>query len=280
MRRSWVLPPPQSLPPLLSARACHSPGQCWAAPQPRHISPPAPRSYTYLNLDDGWSERKRGPDGRLVPNAAKFPSGIKLLADYVHSKGLKFGIYGDAGALTCAGYAGMVGAGWASGAAAGSTQLHGLTPKLHRLPPSQAPAATRRLTRRRGPSGVRGQPAEPGQGTRVACLLASRMRPHTPPTHLPPLLLHPRRRLPQVRQLLRPRHRLGHRPLHCHARRAQRHGPPHPLLPLRVGRRRPVDLGARGAGWRGWLGRVSLPASGPPDRGRLVGAQRRRPRRP
>ena len=67
------------------------------------------RSYEYLNLDDGWSERERTKDGRLVGNRTAFPSGIKALADYVHAKGLKFGIYSDAGRLTCARYPGSLG---------------------------------------------------------------------------------------------------------------------------------------------------------------------------
>ncbi|CAN1221604.1 unnamed protein product [Linum grandiflorum] len=57
--------------------------------------------YQYINLDDAWAEHERDAQGNLVPNAATFPSGIKALADYVHSKGLKLGIYSDAGNLTC-----------------------------------------------------------------------------------------------------------------------------------------------------------------------------------
>lgn len=64
-----------------------------------------PPSYEFLNLDDGWSELAR-EGGRLVGNRAKFPSGIRALSTYVHGKGLKFGIYADSGALTCAGYPG------------------------------------------------------------------------------------------------------------------------------------------------------------------------------
>ena len=45
----------------------------------------------------------------LQPDAARFPSGIKALADYVHAKGLKFGIYEDYGNYTCAGYPGILG---------------------------------------------------------------------------------------------------------------------------------------------------------------------------
>ncbi|XP_028072884.1 alpha-galactosidase-like [Camellia sinensis] len=57
--------------------------------------------YEYINLDDCWAELNRDSKGNLVPNATIFPSGMKTLADYVHSKGLKIGIYADAGTLTC-----------------------------------------------------------------------------------------------------------------------------------------------------------------------------------
>ncbi|XXG60458.1 hypothetical protein AAC387_Pa04g2362 [Persea americana] len=57
--------------------------------------------YKYINLDDCWAEQNRDSKGNLVPKASTFPSGIKALADYVHSKGLKLGIYGDAGTMTC-----------------------------------------------------------------------------------------------------------------------------------------------------------------------------------
>ncbi|XP_028783190.1 alpha-galactosidase-like [Neltuma alba] len=57
--------------------------------------------YQYINLDDCWAELDRDFEGNMVPKASKFPSGIKALADYVHSKGLKFGIYSDAGIQTC-----------------------------------------------------------------------------------------------------------------------------------------------------------------------------------
>ncbi len=62
--------------------------------------------YEYLVIDDCWSLRQRGADGRIVPDPAKFPYGMKALADYVHSKGLKFGMYSCAGVRTCAGYPG------------------------------------------------------------------------------------------------------------------------------------------------------------------------------
>ncbi|PIA35327.1 hypothetical protein AQUCO_03500016v1 [Aquilegia coerulea] len=57
--------------------------------------------YEYINLDDCWGELNRDSQGNLQPKASTFPSGIKALADYVHSKGLKLGIYSDAGVQTC-----------------------------------------------------------------------------------------------------------------------------------------------------------------------------------
>ncbi|KAK1404242.1 Alpha-galactosidase [Heracleum sosnowskyi] len=57
--------------------------------------------YDYINLDDCWGELNRDSQGNMVPHKTKFPSGIKALADYVHSKGLKLGIYSDAGTQTC-----------------------------------------------------------------------------------------------------------------------------------------------------------------------------------
>ncbi len=60
--------------------------------------------YEYVVIDDCWSLKRRDENGRLVPDPEKFPHGMKYVADYVHSKGLKFGMYSCAGALTCAGY--------------------------------------------------------------------------------------------------------------------------------------------------------------------------------
>lgn len=62
--------------------------------------------YNYLVIDDCWSEKVRDKDGRLVPDKNKFPNGMKAVADYVHSKGLKFGMYSCVGTMTCAGYPG------------------------------------------------------------------------------------------------------------------------------------------------------------------------------
>ncbi|QAA34453.1 glycoside hydrolase family 27 protein [Clostridium manihotivorum] len=62
--------------------------------------------YEYIVIDDCWSKKQRDSKGRLVPDEEKFPSGMKALADYIHSKGLKFGMYSCAGTMTCAGYPG------------------------------------------------------------------------------------------------------------------------------------------------------------------------------
>jgi alpha-galactosidase len=56
--------------------------------------------YEYIVIDDCW-QVSRDATGNIVPDAEHFPSGIKAVADYVHSKGLKFGIYSDAGTGTC-----------------------------------------------------------------------------------------------------------------------------------------------------------------------------------
>jgi alpha-galactosidase len=58
--------------------------------------------YQYVNIDDCW-HGVRDSLGFIQPDAQRFPSGIKALADYVHSKGLKLGIYSDAGWKTCGG---------------------------------------------------------------------------------------------------------------------------------------------------------------------------------
>lgn len=62
--------------------------------------------YEYVVIDDCWSLPERDAEGRIVPDPVKFPSGMKALADYVHSKGMKFGMYSCDGSHTCAGYPG------------------------------------------------------------------------------------------------------------------------------------------------------------------------------
>jgi alpha-galactosidase len=59
--------------------------------------------YQYVVIDDIWEADERDANERLTWDPAKFPSGMKALADYVHDKGLKFGIYSCAGSHTCAG---------------------------------------------------------------------------------------------------------------------------------------------------------------------------------
>ena len=59
--------------------------------------------YKYVVIDDCWSMRERNENGELVADPEKFPHGMKFIADYVHSKGLKFGMYSCAGIRTCAG---------------------------------------------------------------------------------------------------------------------------------------------------------------------------------
>jgi len=57
--------------------------------------------YIYLVIDDYWHGGRDSVSGLLYPDPKRFPSGMKAVADYVHSKGLKFGIYSDAGTQTC-----------------------------------------------------------------------------------------------------------------------------------------------------------------------------------
>ncbi len=63
----------------------------------------AAAGYVYINLDDCWHAAERDADGFIQCDADRFPSGIAALADYVHERGLKLGIYSDAGRHTCGG---------------------------------------------------------------------------------------------------------------------------------------------------------------------------------
>jgi alpha-galactosidase len=65
--------------------------------------------YVYVNIDDAWMAPERDADGNLQADPARFPHGIKALADYVHARGLKLGIYEDAGIKTCGGLPGSLG---------------------------------------------------------------------------------------------------------------------------------------------------------------------------
>eukprot|EP01113_Clastostelium_recurvatum_P034661 TRINITY_DN472_c0_g1_i2.p1 TRINITY_DN472_c0_g1~~TRINITY_DN472_c0_g1_i2.p1 ORF type:complete len:582 (-),score=120.82 TRINITY_DN472_c0_g1_i2:118-1863(-) len=68
----------------------------------------AQAGYVYVNLDDCW-QTARDATGRIIADPVAFPSGIAALASYVHSKGLKFGLYSDAGERTCDGRPGSLG---------------------------------------------------------------------------------------------------------------------------------------------------------------------------
>jgi alpha-galactosidase len=58
--------------------------------------------YNYVNLDDCWSAKERNATGHLQAEAS-FPSGMAALADYVHARGLRLGVYTDVGTKTCKG---------------------------------------------------------------------------------------------------------------------------------------------------------------------------------
>lgn len=62
--------------------------------------------YEYVVIDDCWSLKERDVNGKLVADPEKFPNGMKAVADYVHEKGFKFGMYSCCGTRTCAGYPG------------------------------------------------------------------------------------------------------------------------------------------------------------------------------
>eukprot|EP01102_Stenamoeba_stenopodia_P004982 TRINITY_DN15485_c0_g1_i1.p1 TRINITY_DN15485_c0_g1~~TRINITY_DN15485_c0_g1_i1.p1 ORF type:complete len:449 (+),score=58.88 TRINITY_DN15485_c0_g1_i1:71-1348(+) len=66
--------------------------------------------YVFVNVDDCWAEMERdNVTQQMVPNRQRFPNGIEGLANYVHSKGLKLGLYTDIGTNTCGGYPGSYG---------------------------------------------------------------------------------------------------------------------------------------------------------------------------
>ena len=62
--------------------------------------------YSYINIDDAWEAEERAADGRIVANE-KFPD-MKALGDWLHSNGLKLGIYSSPGDRTCGGYLGSL----------------------------------------------------------------------------------------------------------------------------------------------------------------------------
>ena len=60
--------------------------------------------YQYVSLDDCWQSSERAADGTIQANASRFPSGMKALGDYIHARGLKFGLYTAMGEESCCGY--------------------------------------------------------------------------------------------------------------------------------------------------------------------------------
>jgi alpha-galactosidase len=64
--------------------------------------------YEYVNIDDCW-QVSRDANANIVPDPQRFPHGMKAVGDYIHSLGLKFGVYSDAGSKTCAGRPGGLG---------------------------------------------------------------------------------------------------------------------------------------------------------------------------
>ena len=60
--------------------------------------------YVYIVVDDCWEAKERDKQGNIVADPDKFPSGMKALGDYLHSKGFRFGIHNCAGTKTCAGF--------------------------------------------------------------------------------------------------------------------------------------------------------------------------------
>jgi alpha-galactosidase len=65
--------------------------------------------YTCINIDDFWQLAERGEDGHIQVNREKFPNGMKYIADYLHERGFKLGIYSDAADRTCGGVCGSFG---------------------------------------------------------------------------------------------------------------------------------------------------------------------------
>jgi len=69
----------------------------------------AAKGYRYINLDDCWQIERNAATKEIIEDKTKFPSGMAALSEYVHSKGLLFGLYSDAGFKTCEGRPGSLG---------------------------------------------------------------------------------------------------------------------------------------------------------------------------
>ena len=69
----------------------------------------AAKGYRYINLDDCWQIDRNATTKEIIEDKTKFPSGMEALGEYIHSKGLLFGLYSDAGFKTCQGRPGSLG---------------------------------------------------------------------------------------------------------------------------------------------------------------------------
>jgi hypothetical protein len=82
----------------------------WCAQSTHHATPQHSLSPSLAFLSHTcsqcWQNKSRDSNGRLQPDADRFPHGIKWLADYMHARGLKLGIYTDYGTATCEGFPG------------------------------------------------------------------------------------------------------------------------------------------------------------------------------
>ena len=65
--------------------------------------------YRVVIFDDAMTEAERSPNGTLVTNSTRFPSGLRSIADQLHNDGLEFGVYSSAGKYTCGGYPASLG---------------------------------------------------------------------------------------------------------------------------------------------------------------------------
>lgn len=69
----------------------------------------AAKGYKYVNLDDCWQIDRNKSTNEIIEDKTKFPSGMAALGEYIHSKGLLYGLYSDAGFKTCQGRPGSLG---------------------------------------------------------------------------------------------------------------------------------------------------------------------------
>ena len=223
---------------------------------------PGPLTGPFQNTrhrDDCWEAPNRTAAGRLAEDPTRFPSGLKALGDYIHGLGLKFGIVRGRLFLVfvCFGLVGWLGGGWRSRCCWLNASHSPLTPERKRRQ-QYSSAGFKTCEGWPASLGHEGEDAAVWAGWGVDYLKCVRLKGAAavclflfsfPPTHATPQTKPPQ---PQVRQL--PHGRLRARgAVPPHARRAQRHGPPHPILHVRVGPRQPRHLGP-GYGFACFLG--------------------------